>query len=64
MFLQDPNEESALIYPMMPPQLVLHVEPDREIIKNEKTKPELTLTPPSSTNDLDALDVHSISLLV
>ena len=64
MFLQDPNEESVLIYPMMPPQPVLHVEPDKEIGKIEKTKPELILTPPPSTNDLDALDVHSIPLLV
>ena len=64
MFMQDPNEESVLIYPMMPPQPVLHVEPDKETGKIEKTKPELILTPPPSTNDLDALDVHSIPLLV
>ena len=64
MFLQDPNEESVLIYGMMPPQPILHVEPDKETGKNEKTKPELTLTLPPSTNDLDADNVHSIPLLV
>ena len=64
MFLPDPSEESVLVYPMMPPQPVLHVEPDKEAGKNEKIKPELTPTPLPSTNDLDALDVHSIPLLV
>lgn len=60
LHLDDPNQKSALIYPMMPPQPVLHVESEKEG-KSEKTKPQSTLTPPPSTNDLD---VQSIPLLV
>lgn len=63
--LEDPIHKSALIYPMMPPQPVLHVvEPQKEENETEKAKPKVTPTPPPSTTDLDALDVHSIPLLV
>lgn len=56
--IEDRNQESALVYPMMPPQPVLHiVEPEKS--KNEKTEP--TPTPPPSSTDLDVL---SIPLLV
>ena len=63
--LEDPNQTSALIYPMMPPQPVLRVvESQKEENENEKAKPKPTPTPPPSITDLDALDVHSIPLLV
>jgi len=56
--IEDCSQDSALIYPMMPPQPVLHVvEPKKS--KNEKIEP--TPTPPPSSTDLD---VMSIPLLV
>ena len=64
--LEDPSQLSALIYPMMKPQPVLRVvEPQKKNEERDETpRPKATPTPPPSTADLDALDVHSIPLLV
>ena len=64
--IEDPSQQSALIYPMMKPQPVLRVvEPQKKKEERDETpRPKTTPTPPPSTADLDALDVRSIPLLV